>query len=389
MKERFVSTLNDDLQLFDDFQRTRKGRADHDSSQFEFLNTSAWKAASYVRNRFTEWAKDFPIDKDFVKRFKSSKNREHNAAFFELVMFQWFKKQNLEVIFQETSVLGSKRRPDFTLVKHGKEIAIAESTLSALPGHVEGIAKLENQIADILESIPSPNYFVNIDFVKSGTSTIPKKLLKVFIVNVIDEGQTQTVSIYDRRKWTLNCNDWQIDFSLFNKSNATTRTLGAISYGGAQMINSQRPLRTALNRKRARSYGTLNVPFIICINSSDFHLDEISIMQTLFGYSGDIRVESKIKTDDGFLLCNGKPQNTSVAAVLILKGLVPWNLHAVKISLWHNPWATLPLDTDTLNVEQNIYRETSQNVLVRNTIYGRSLGETLSIDEDYLSENVE
>ena len=99
MKRRSVFNLNDDLKLFDEFQRTRKGRADHDSSQFEFLNTSTWKAAAYVRNRVNEWARGFPVDKDFVTRFRSSNNKEHNAAFFELVMFQWFKQQNLEVIF--------------------------------------------------------------------------------------------------------------------------------------------------------------------------------------------------------------------------------------------------------------------------------------------------
>lgn len=381
-----MKTLNNGAALFGDFERIHVGRANHDSSQYDFLNISAWKAATYVRSKLNEWALDFPLDKDFVARFTSTNNKEHNAAFFEIVMFQWLKQQNLDVEFQGIAVPGSGRRPDFTLSKNGQKIFISECTLSALPGNDAGTEKLEKQITDIVESIPCPNYFINIDFEKSSQATIPKKKLIRFLENMISEGQDKNASVLDRKEWTLQESGWRINFSLFLKSSSTTRTLGATSHGAGQIINSERPLRTALDRKRGRNYGSQQMPYIICINSFDFYLDDISIMQTLFGTSGEIRLQSN---DDGFLKHSGKPQNTSVAAILILKGLVPWNLHAVRISLWHNPWATYPLVTNLLDVDQNSHKVNERGVYEREVTRGKTLGEILSIDSDYLSQKIE
>ncbi len=378
--------INNGPTLFEDFTRIHAGRANHDSSQYDFLNVSAWKAATYVRNKLNEWVLDFPLDKDFIARFTSANNKEHNAAFFELVMFQWLKQQNLDVEFQGIAVPGSGRRPDFTLSKNGSKIFISECTLSALPGNDAGTEKHEKQITDIVESIPCPNYFINIDFEKSSQATIPKRKLIKFLENVINEGQDKNVSVFDRREWTLQESGWRINFSLFFKSSSSTRTLGATTHGAAQIINSERPLRTALDRKRGRNYGSQQMPYIICINSFDFYLDDISIMQTLFGTSGEISLQSN---EAGFLIHSGKPQNTSVAAILILKGLVPWNLHAVRMGLWHNPWATYPLITNLLDVDQNSYKVNERGAYEPEFINGKTLGEILSIDHDYLSQEIE
>ena len=109
-------------------------------------------------------------------------------------------------------------------------------------------------------------------------------------------------------------------------------------------------------------------------------------MQTLFGTSGEISLQSK---EAGFLIHSGKPQNTSVAAILILKGLVPWNLHAVRMGLWHNPWATYPLITNLLDVDQNSYKVNERGAYEPEFINGKTLGEILSIDHDYLSQEIE
>jgi hypothetical protein len=378
------------IRLFEDFERTRAGRANHDSSQFDFLDTSSWKAASYVRDKVNEWAKTFPLDNDFIARFTSADNKEHIAAFFELVMFNWFKLQNFEVDFQGIALASSSRRPDFTLSRNDSKLFIAECTLSALPGNDLGTEKLEKQITDVIESIPSPKYFVNVDFEKSSQESIPKKKIVNFLEGILQEGQAPADFLKNRKEWVMEESGWIVKFSLLPKSAETTRTLGITMHGAFQFINSERPLRTALDRKRGRSYGTLEIPFVICVNSSDFYLDEISIVQTLFGTAGELNTESlKDSSAEGFLNYKGKPQNTSVAAVLILKGLVPWNLHAVKAELWHNPWAAFPLSTELLNVDQYFFKKNEVNTYERKIFNGRTFGEILDIDPDYLSQEVE
>ena len=88
------------ISLFDDFKRTDGARASHTSSAYDFLNKSAWKAASYVRDKVTEWACDFPIDKDFVARFTSRDDNEHAGAFFELITFQLLRHHGYKFSFK-------------------------------------------------------------------------------------------------------------------------------------------------------------------------------------------------------------------------------------------------------------------------------------------------
>ena len=70
------------MKLFDDFERTYVARANHDHSSYDFINKSTWQAACYVRQLLTEWSKEFPLDSDFVSRFKSDNYQKHLSAFY-------------------------------------------------------------------------------------------------------------------------------------------------------------------------------------------------------------------------------------------------------------------------------------------------------------------
>ncbi|NOT76964.1 MAG: hypothetical protein HOP08_18730 [Cyclobacteriaceae bacterium] len=363
------------LALFSAFKRTSMARANHDSSNYEFLDNSAWKAASYVRNKIIEWVCDFPLDKDFVARFTSHEDKEHAGAFFELVTFQFLRHLGYRVFFQLPSIAGSSRRPDFTVYRKRKEILIAECTLSGLPNHSPGIDRLENQIKDMIESVASPDYYINVDFERSGTISIAKNKIISFVKKVIAEGQTPVDSLHDVNHWTMEESGWKITVSLIPKPKESTRTLGINSSGGAEIIDSVSSLRNSLNRKRASKYGSLSLPYLICLNSFDFYMDEMDIMQALF-------------YEDGFWKCNEKPQNRTVSALLLFKDLGRWNLNSARPILWHNPWAEYPLTTSILNVDQYIFTDTDRQFPTRKLINGRSFREILNIDNDYLSQEV-
>lgn len=367
-----------EVPLFENFNRTHAGRANHNHSAYEFLNVSAWKAADYVRSKVIEWSVDFPMDKDFVKRFTHKSNSEHHAAFFEMVTYQLLKTQNFEIVVHRIASEGSARRPDFTILKGDNPLFFAECAMSALPDHDPGIETLQNRICDIIESFHCPKYFINVDFENCSTETIPTKRLTSFIESLIQEGQEQVTSYSDIRRWNFEERGWKIRFTLMPKADGVQRTLGITEHGAAQIIFSEKPLRSTLDRKRGKNYGELQHPYIICVNSSDFYLDDISIEQTLFG----------TRSEEGFFICNDKPQNTSVSGILLIMGLVPWNLHVVSSSLWHNPWAKYPLPKDTLLTNQHFY-EVSNSRPQKNFLPGKSLGEILGINSDYMSSEVE
>lgn len=378
-----------DLRLFDSFDRTYRGRSNHDSSTYDFLNRSAWRGAAYVRERVEEWAKGFPVDKDFHTRFTSKNNKAHGSAFFELVMFEWFRRQRFDVAFQDTIEGQGNRKPDLSVKKHGSTIMVAECRLSPMPGIMEGIEKLKGRIIDVLESIPSPSYFVNINFEACSTRTISNRNIRTFIQNLLDEGlDDNDGNLFSRKEWQLLQDGWQITFSLIPKSSPEQRSLGMISNGAAQIIDSEKPLRSSLNSKRASAYGKQKVPFIICVNSADFHLDEIDMVNTLFGRSGTIKIDYKERqsSDNGFFLNSGRPQNTTVAAVIIIKGLVPWNLHVVKATLWQNPWAVCPLAADMLDIEHVNYIADDHGYYHQKRTGGISIGEVLEIDPTYIDD---
>lgn len=367
------------MSLFENFNRTHVGRANHNHSAYEFLNVSAWKAAEYVRNKVIEWSNDFPMDKDFIKRFTHKNNSEHHAAFFELATYQWLKKQNFEIEIHRVASEDSARRPDFTILKNNNPLFFAECAMSALPDHDPGIETLKNRICDTIESIHCPKYFINVDFENCTSETIPTKRLITFIESIIQEGQEQVSSYGDIKKWIFQERGWRIKFSLMPKKEGVQRTLGMTGHGAAQIIFSEKPLRSTLDRKRGKNYGALECPYIICVNSSDFYLDDISIEQTLFGN----------QSEEGFFICDDKPQNTSVSGILLVKGLVPWNLHVVSSVLWHNPWAKHPLPKTTLLVDQHFHEAGSNQKVEEHFLPGKSLGEILGISGDYMSSEVE
>lgn len=379
------------MELFDEFERTFKGRANHDHSSYDFINKSTWPAAVYIRELLSKWSLEFPVDADFLSRFRSDNYQKHLGAFFEIVIYTWLKYQNFNVRLHEVASLSSQRRPDFAISKAPDDKFYAECTLAALPDYDPGIERLKNQITDALEGIESPEYALVIDFEKSSTVSLSKKKLIRFVQQILGEGLSEDESLdWNSKAWTLKDSGWQIEFKIFRKPKGVKRTVGMIHNGPAGIIYSEKPLRASLDRKKGSNYGSLENPYVICINSCDFYLDSLSVMQTLFGsWSRSNGFSLNAKESDGFFLRNGKPLNTSVSAALIVNNIVPWNLHVAKAELWHNPFATRPLSKVTLDLPEISFKKVNGNDYEMEYLQGQSIGEILRIKDDYMRNDVE
>ena len=373
------------MKIFDDFLRVNTNIAFHDSSRFTFLNESAWPSTNYIREQIELWAKSFPINPDFISRFRSIDDQQHKSAFFELIIFQLFKVQNFNIEVHKRSDLKSTRLPDFKITK-GTTCFYVECTLGSNPLVDPEAKRIKAQICDVVEKIPCYDYFINIDFLKVSTKQPSLKSFEGYIYQILKEAKELTdFNINSIPNWIFNNNEWQIQISLIKKTKPAERSLGGVSNGHAKVINSQRPVRTSLNNKRGSNYGKFSDPYIIALNSEDFTLEKSEIITTLYGsYSDDYFIKNKIN-ENAYFLIRGIPQNTRVSGVLIAHGLNPWNLHIASLELWHNPWCEFPFNTQIIEFDQYYFNSLDNNKFSLNFIPGRSVKDLLQIDSDQIT----
>lgn len=383
--------------LFEDYLRTNDSRKVHTQSDYDFLNLSSWETVTYVREKVIDWYKNSTGSIDWEKRFKSKDNQEHKGAFFELFCHELLVKSGYKVKTHSKQVNNTSKVPDFEAIK-GSEIKFyLECTLANAPKHSLSIEKLQNEIVEVVENIDSPNFFINIDFAKTGVHTISRTKFKKFIDEIITNlPDHNIINNKDGYHWTYIEKNWEINISFLQKSQqmrdkGIKRSLGILSYGSARIIDSTQPLLNSLKQKRASKYGILECPFIIAINTSDYYLQDIDIMQSLFGaqfFSDNGFSLSSIDTGfSSFFIKNNRIQNTGVSAILIARDLSPWRLDNSPIDLWHNPFAKNKLDLSSLEVPQNIF-EKENDSFVRKKINGRKSSEIIGIDIHYKDTDI-
>jgi len=129
------------------------------------------------------------------------------------------------------------------------------------------------------------------------------------------------------------------------------RLLGAVS-PEARWLNTSGEILHGLEEKSGK-YGDLGGPFVIAVQTFSLHCDVADAVDALFGREG-VSIEwaqadsepqqSTFRHSDGFWCGPSGIRNKHVSAVLLTSGLNPWNMHISRPMLFHNPWATYPLE---------------------------------------------
>jgi hypothetical protein len=122
-----------------------------------------------------------------------------------------------------------------------------------------------------------------------------------------------------------------------------SRRILSMQLGEAKLVDSRTPLRDSLVAKATR-YGELGVPFVVAANAMSQHLDDIDIMEALFGKEHVVITRGHIagrltRKPDGAWTSGGGPRNTRVSAALIASAILPWSVGAYTPQLYLNPWA--------------------------------------------------
>ena len=124
-------TNDEDLRLFDDFQRwdTRRGPSTGKrESEYEFWNRWADSLADEVRARWEMWFQRYPMEarRHLVGRFRS-KEEAHDGAGFELYLHELLRCLGFGVTVTDMS--GAGKEPDFLVEYQGKQFYLEATSV--------------------------------------------------------------------------------------------------------------------------------------------------------------------------------------------------------------------------------------------------------------------
>ena len=148
--------------------------------------------------------------------------------------------------------------------------------------------------------------------------------------------------------------DWRISFHPIAKRPASgglpgIRPVGILS-PRAKWVNTREAIKAEVTGKATR-YGALDRSYLIALNvTSEWGCDDDDVVEALFGTVSErfrstnqgIEHVGSSRNPDGAWHGPQGPRNTRNSGVLLLNGAMPWNVAAVPIRLFHNPYARLP-----------------------------------------------
>ena len=120
--------------LFDEIERKDTGPEPESEAEYEYINRSARPDAQKIRSLLEDWFSRYPEKQnDFLRRFKSNKDKEHNSAFFELYTHEILIRQGFTCRVHP-EIEGSSTRPEFLAsYKELNFYSYVEATIPDLP----------------------------------------------------------------------------------------------------------------------------------------------------------------------------------------------------------------------------------------------------------------
>ena len=343
--------------LFGEMNRTDTSPRQRSESLFSYLNRSADREATAVRARLDMWFKRFPFEacNDVRARFSKADDRAHKGAAFELFIHELLTQLGCTVEVHP-SVPGKESRPDF--LAHYEDCRFYVETTYIEPS-TSPFARdpLEEDAVAKINSLPSPDFYL-LTQVEGKLSSAPSReqvvrpFLELLAAHTPDDVQraidvggplaapSRTVT---HGSWSLQ--GWLVPIVPENRGSGRSRPL-VIGPGRAEATDSSTPVQNAITKK-ANKYGHLDSPLVVAANVWDTFFGKSDEIEALFGkeqivyYDESPELSAKLSREaDGVWIQGGyQPRYTRLSAVLIFRGLVPWNLRNVPTCFYVNPFA--------------------------------------------------
>lgn len=337
--------------VFDDFVRRDDSVAHHTEPTALFLNRVAGGYWDQVRELIELWADAYPAEAkpDLVGRLRSPRNRQWGGALWELYLHESFLKSGYDVAVHPTVPSGT-RQPDFLVTRSEAEFYVEAKCVFGK--QLDGEDARLRAVFDAIDTVRSPNFFVNLHVAQIGPRAPSTKGLKAELEKWLAGLDPDTIDLLDllgetgeRYRWARG--GWELDFRPLPiradaRGKGKHRPLGMWSAGDAVQIDDETALRHALKDKGS-AYGTLDRPLLLAINVSTGFDRSFETMNALYGSAmvvfnqADAGSAHESRRPDGYFGRPGAWRHRHVAGVLIGPNICPWIAGTVAPTFWTHP----------------------------------------------------
>ena len=351
----------------------QKGTDARKLSEYALLERSPLPEHEQARSLLEQWFHDYPSDaekqsgrtdhqKSFCAAFRAQRDRQHQAAFFELYCYTLLRRHHFDIEI-EPPVETSSHHPDFLAQSAGISICFFEAALAAESDPDAGKEVKLRQIREMVCTLPSPDFWIGFHVHEASFNSPPIARMRLEL--------QKWLQTHSQSELRLNVDDWDITFSLLPKSRATweNHESGTFSSYEPQWVDPRSAVLKPLEDKAKNYKKGLEYPYIIALNALAMKAVWANMEEVLFGkelveldpQSGQIRLvrapyaQGRSRDEDGFWFGRLGVRNQQVSAVLLVDALWPLAIARRTPVLWHNPWAQHPLRPDIWQGPQKLF----------------------------------
>ena len=271
--------------LFDHIERTDGNLKEHSESLFAYLNRSARREVTEIRDRLESWFERFPVEAqhDVRERFRGDDDHAHQGAVFELLMHELLTRLDCRVEVHP-DIPGTGSRPDF-LARHGDCPFYIEATVVDPKGSLSASRPLEEDAVAKINELTSPHFYIyaRVDGELSSALSRPQ-VIEPFAKLLEDHDPDEVQRLIDERgpnaapSEKIECGTWSLHGRLLllppeKRGDGIPRTL-VIGPARSGMIDSSTPVQHAI-QKKAGKYGHLDAPLVVAVNARESFFDRL------------------------------------------------------------------------------------------------------------------
>ena len=374
--------------LFDDKPRNYTKPSRRAETTYSFLDRSSLPEYERVRCMLQRWVDRFPLEHQpkilGEMRHKGSgsiaNDKHFNAAFFELFLHEFLNGTDGSVEVQPS--LGS-RPPDFRVKLKLQDKTEFTYIVEASDIDLESGTALERDqnelsVFDVLNEIPSPDFFLFLETRGKLESTPPLRKLKHHFEKLIKEadyddllriymhcGQNPihlpTIPPFPNGNWILTGRL----IPVLPESRPNSGKLIRLYPSKVSHIDDIGKTKARLDDKAKQHRNVENLVIALRCDPANDRLDEALIgklgpslrVHREKANSGSFHSSFYNRRKDGFWANNSGPQNQNVIGVVAFYDLHPWTIGNLKAMFYSNPYVDKPMPDWTKSVTHAEYSD--------------------------------
>lgn len=379
--------------LFDSFERTCLEFAKHNYNTYEYYNNSARADMSKVRDTLERWFYNYPEEEK--KELKSRFKKDFDSSFYELFLYELFCKLGYNITIHP-DLASSPKKPDFLISKNNLEFYVEAKVVKSKTMEQEAFERKRNELYDNLNKLNTKDFLLNIEHLCFLTQKQPstkrmikyiEEELKRIDPDILSE-ELEKNGIENFPKIEYKNRDVHIIVSPIPVS-LSAREEKALPIGiypaEAFWGGGEESLKNSIEKK-AKRYGKLDKPFIICLNSLDIRTSgKIDVDNAIWGtlaLSWSTNPEGKdekwIRQLDG-VFCDEKGARLKNLTGVLVSKVYPHNVPVANYWLYEHPLSENKMDFNKIGLKFNYV---NKGKIIDNT--GDDIGNILEISKDWL-----